>query len=155
MLLSLIACVRHCDFSDSVFLENQLPRTSTGCKDWEDISASMREEIFWRNSAGVPTDFPCVEYRRKTENADDVTGSKTGRKGILRAMSGRNKGSKKVLRLSKIRCRGPWKQSRHRGQLLARCNEYGGRVPLVCNSIVITLSHDCTVDSIESTIVWE
>lgn len=33
-------------------------------------------------------------------------------------------------------------QPRHRGQLLARCNEQDGRVPLVCNSIVITLSHD-------------
>lgn len=68
-------------------------------------------------------------------------------------VEGRNKGSKKVLRLSVVRCRDSREQPRHRGQLLTRCNEYGDRVPLVCNSAVITLSHGCTEDTIESTIV--
>lgn len=95
--LSHIACARHFDFSGSVFLENQSLRISARCRG-RDISGYRREKRFLRrNSAGVPTDFPCAEYRRKTEKARMML-QREG--GILRAMSRRNKGSKKVLWLS-------------------------------------------------------
>lgn len=69
------------------------------------LAVDEKRDFWGRNSAGVPTDFPCAEYRRETESADDIQ-SKTGRTEILRATSRRNKGSKKVLRLSAVRCRG-------------------------------------------------
>jgi len=92
----------------------------------------------------------------KTERApDNVTEQNAERTKILQ--TGRNKGSKKVLRLSGTR----HKMSRDLGNNL---DIIGGnywpaamnttvRVPLVCNSVVITLSYDCTDNSIESTIV--
>jgi len=88
------------------------------------ISHRRRGNRFLRwNSANMPDGFSMRGVSTGNREHGWCYRAKRGeRAGILRTMSERNKGTKKVLRSPGIRCRGRREQPRHRGQLLAAMN---------------------------------
>lgn len=135
-----------------MFLENQLPRTSAGFKGRMDISPSTRKEISERGeiSRACQRIFRARSIDGKP-GAYDVTVRNGEDRDIYRAsVEEKQRESKESIVVVRSKMSGASGTTSTSGQLLARCNEYGARVSLVCNSTVITLSHDCTGDSIET-----
>lgn len=104
---SRIARVGHFDFSGSVFLEKSIP-TSAGRVGRIFPTPLTRKEIseIPKFCGRAATGFSVRGVSTRKPRARTMLQSETGwTEGYCEAMSGRNKGSKKVLRLSEVRCR--------------------------------------------------